>query len=264
MAFNINEFSGELGKGGVAKASHFEVFITGPSDKKKSDAGGGGFINKLKAKAISYVKDALFGGDGGGSRSLTARIDAADIPGRNLMTADYKHKNYGPIIKLPYGQVYSDVNLSIICSESLSEKKFFEEWQNQIVGTGYDYKGNGLEKFNLGYYDDYVGVVEIRQYGMSGQLQAVHKLNGAYPISIAPISMSWQSEDIVRLNVTMSFRNYRAEFQEGGGAGIGFGLSFGKNGLQARITSKLGNLTINKNGAQANVRTPFGILRKNF
>jgi len=79
---------------------------------------------------------------------MTSRIDAVDIPGRFLTTADYKHKNYGPLIKMPYGQIYSDVNITIILSEDMREKKFFEEWQNAIQGTGYDYTGNGLEKFN--------------------------------------------------------------------------------------------------------------------
>lgn len=259
MPFNINEFSSELSKGGIAKTSHFEVYVTGPQDKKPKEKGG--LINAIKSKIKTFVKESLLGIT---DRGMTSRIDSVDIPGRFLTTADYKHKNYGPLIKIPYGQIYSDVNITIILSEDMKEKRYFEEWQNAIQGTGYDYTGSGLEKFNSYYYDDYVGVVEIRQYGSSGTLQSIHKLNGAYPIGVGAVSMAWGTDDVAKLPVTFSYRNYRAEFVGASASGIGFGLSIGPKGLQARITSGLGNFTINKGGTNAAIRTPFGIIKKSF
>jgi hypothetical protein len=204
MSFNVNNLVSSINKTGVAKTSHFEVQITGAGDAVLEE-------------------------------SMVARVDAVDIPGRSLMTAEHKFTNYGPLNKVPYGgQTYGDLTISIIMSEDMREKEYFEVWQNSIVNTGAfeigstqrDFYGYTQSKFNTKYFDDYLGTVIIRQYGSAGELRSIYTMDEAYPIIINPVSMSWGADDVAKLSVTFAYHNYRCVFQKQDQPGLGFGFSF--------------------------------------
>lgn len=216
MTFNVNNLISSINKTGIAKTSHFEVQITGKGD--------------------TYLEE-----------SLMARVDTVDLPGRALMTAEHKFSNYGPINKVPYGgQIYGDITMSIILSEDMREKEYFEIWQNNMVNTGAFETGSGQQdfaggyvqsKFNSKYFDDYLGTVTIRQYGSAGDLRSIYTLNETYPIIINPISMNWGSDEIAKLNVTFAYRNYRCVFakQDQPGLGRGFSISIGTGGVSGSV-----------------------------
>lgn len=206
MTFNVNNLVSSINKSGIAKTSHFEVQITGA-------------------------------GDAGLEEAMMARVDSCELPGRSLMTAEHKFNNYGPLNKVPYGgQTYTDATMSIILSEDMREKEYFEVWQNKIVNTG-AFEGTGtaterfdkysLSKFNTRYFDSYLGSVTIRQYGSAGQLRSIYTLNEVYPIIVNPVSMSWSQDEVAKLNVTFAYRNYRCVFQKQDQPGLGFGFSIG-------------------------------------
>jgi hypothetical protein len=211
MTFNVNNLLSSINKTGVAKTSHFEVQITGA-------------------------------GDASLEQGMMSRVDTCELPGRSLMTAEHKFSNYGPLNKVPYGgQTYTDATMSIIMSEDMREKEYFEVWQNKIVNTGAFESGSGQSdfygyvqsKFNTKYFDDYLGTITIRQYGSAGNLRSIYTLNEAYPIIINPVSMSWATDEVAKLNVTFAYRNYKCVFQKSGQPGLGFGFSFslGPNGI---------------------------------
>lgn len=213
MAFNINTLISSINKTGIAKTSHFEVQITGA-------------------------------GDAGLEEEMMTRVDTVDIPGRSLLTAEHKFVNYGPINKVPYGgQVYGDITISVLLSEDMREKEYFEVWQNKIVNTGAFETGSGQSdfygyiqsSFNTKYFDDYLGTMTIRQFGSSGELRSIYTINEAYPIIINPISMNWATDEPTKLNVTFAYRNYRCVFakQDQPGLGRGFSFSIGSNGISA-------------------------------
>lgn len=206
MTFNVNNLISSINKTGVAKTTHFEVQITGKGDAALEEA-------------------------------MMARIDTVELPGRSLMTAEHKFSNYGPLNKVPYGgQTYSDLTMTMILSEDMREKEYFEIWQNSIVNTGAFETGSGQQdfyggyvqsKFNPRYFDEYLGTVVIRQYGSAGDLRSIYTLNEAYPIIINPITMSWATDEIAKLSVTFAYRNYRCVFQKQDQPGLGFGFSLG-------------------------------------
>lgn len=235
MTFNVNNILASINKTGVAKASHFEVQVTGA-------------------------------GDAGLENSMMARVDTVDLPGRSLMTAEHKFTNYGPLNKVPYGgQTYGDTTMSIILSEDMREKEYFEVWQNSIVNTGAFDLGtvpqNALSKFNTKYFDDYLGTVTIRQYGSAGDLRSIYTLNEAYPIIINPISMSWADDSLAKLSVTIAYRNYNCVFQKQNQPGLGFGFSFslGPNGISgsARIPG-IGDIAGSLGGGLKTVNARIG------
>ena len=132
--------------------------------------------------------------------------------------------------------------MSIIMSEDMREKEYFEVWQNKIVNTGAFEVGSTQSafaggyvqsKFNTNYFDNYLGTITIRQYGSAGELRSIYTLNETYPIIINPVSMSWANDEVARLNVTFAYRNYRCVFQKQDQPGLGRGFSFslGTNGV---------------------------------
>ena len=145
MPFNVQNFTASLSKTGVAHASHFEVQVTGPPSS-------------------------------GIEENMMFRARTVDIPGRGIATTEYRI--YGPLRKVPYGAIYTDVACQFLLSEDLQEKSYFEQWQDKIVNHGAF--GSRRGSHNVGYYNDYVGNVTIRQFGNGGDLTIVH--NGSNSI----------------------------------------------------------------------------------
>ena len=185
MSFKPSELLATLNKNGVAKSSNFEVQITGP-------------------------------GSTGEENDLMFRADACELPGRTISTSEYRI--YGPIRKVAYASTYTDTSIGFLCSEDLREKRYFEEWQDIIMHhratSGMSAK-HTKGRYETGYYEDYVRTIEIRQYNVSGAKQSTHYLDEAYPIGIAPIALSWGNEELIRLQVTFAFHDYRADFTPG-------------------------------------------------
>jgi len=215
QGFNVNKMVSSINKSGVAKTSHFEVQLTVP--------------NGVRVPGMPSLEDLVY------------RADAAELPGRNVMTIDHRFQNSGPINKVPYSQTYGDSSISFIMSEDLREKEFFEIWQNAMVNTGTFETGNatgaGTSKFMTKYWHNYVGVVTIRHYGSNGELRSIHTLNEAYPVILNPISLNWGEEAVARMQVTFAFKNYRAVFNRADqpGMGAGFGITIGKGGITGKI-----------------------------
>lgn len=232
MTFNVQEMISSLSKSGTAKSSHFEVFITGVD---------------------------------GDERGLATRCDTAELPGRTLTTTETRFGNYGPVAKVAYGQVYTDVTMSFILSEDLREKEYFEKWHATCVGTGAfegestasDFYGFGYgAEFLVGYWDNYVGTIEIRQYGSAGDLRSIHTLNQAYPIIIGSLPMNWSDDNILKLSVTFAYKNYKCVFynQDQPGMGAGFSFRLDKTGIAASVRNSLGNISFdNAIGTNANI-----------
>ena len=231
MPFNVQNFTASLSKTGVAHASHFEVQVTGPPSS-------------------------------GIEENMMFRARTVDIPGRGIATTEYRI--YGPLRKIPYGAVYTDVGVTFLLSEDLQEKKYFEEWHDKIINTGAF--GSSRASHNVNYYSDYIGSVTIRQFGGEGELMSVHTLQEAYPITIAPLQMDWSSGELMQLGVSFAYRDYKVVFNNASQPGLGtsFGFSFGKDGLglSASIPG-LGNISAKSGlGIVGSLQTPFGLIRK--
>lgn len=222
MAFNIQNIVSSLNKNGVAKTSHFEVQLTGP-------------------------------GDSGDERDMMYRAESADLPGRTITTIDgYKPGNYGPQTKIAYGQLYGDMSVTFLLSEDMREKEYFEIWQSKMVDTGAFANGSARTgKFNANYYDNYVGTMTIRQYGAGGDVKSIHTFNEVSPVIINPITMNWNSDELARMVVTFTYRNYNVVFNKSAQPRFGakFGFSIGPNGvaLSGSIPG-IGNISANGNG----------------
>jgi len=230
MTFNVQNIISSLSKQGFARTSHFEVQLTGP-----------------------YGLDA--------ERDMLYRADTVALPGRSITTVDTKFTNYGPMNKVPYGQVYGDATVTFLLSEDMREKEYFEIWQDKMVGTGAFTQSQSRfsnATFNTKYFDQYAGIVTVRQYGAGGELRSIHQLVEAYPIMMGEIQMGWGDDSPAKLAITFAYRYYRVVFQKQDQPGLGFGFSFGigPNGIRGSLRIPgLGNF---------NADTALGIANANI
>ena len=87
-------------------------------------------------------------------------------------------------------------------------EKLFQEWQDLAV-SDYRQENISTEMFDIGYYDDYVGSVEINQYDALGNKTWTTRLVEAFPSIIGDVALDWNNgTEILVLPVSFSFRYY--------------------------------------------------------
>lgn len=139
------------------------------------------------------------------------RCETTELPGKTIATAD--EQAYGPTKKFAYDVTYNDLNLQIIASQDMNERKFFEDWMDNII-TSTDmnfanFKG-GMSK----YYDDYAScIIKIHQLNENGKKICTYTLYNAYPIQLSPMNLSWEETNTYqRFTATITYRHHIVEF----------------------------------------------------
>jgi hypothetical protein len=222
MSFSPNLFLSNIrGKDGLAKPSRFEVVL--PIPPYINSFVGNSIIEKIlnfPNSVFSDVSDAIgsaFGRQGAQdeqsrtsnsslSRYLALQCEAAEIPGRTLQTADVKI--YGPTFKVPYNSQYGDTTLTFLCTNDFYERKLFDRWIDAINPSD----TNNL-RFPKGQSSRYMTNIKIIQYDdFIKQIYAVELID-AFPIGVAPQSLSWSEDSFHRLSVQFAYQRYRPIYE---------------------------------------------------
>lgn len=166
MAGNINDFKSSFQKD-LSRPHKFDVNIPIP------------------LTLIPYIK---------ASKSLTYRCENTQLPGRTFATAE--QKTYGPVEKYPYLNTYTDIDMTFIVDDDMTQKIFFDAWLSYI---------NPLYNNNMRYKGDYSTVITVNQYDVTNQISYSCNLYDAYPISINQMDLDWSSDGYHKLNVTFAY-----------------------------------------------------------
>lgn len=166
------------------------------------------FVELYLPQAIRTATSSITGNI---NSTIRFRCEATEFPGRTIATID--EQAFGPTIKYAYDITYNDLNLTMIASEDMTERKVFETWiENIITNSGLSASAGlgGIVK----YYNDYSGgVVNVIQVNDEQMQIAKCTLNGAFPIGIGPMNLSWEENDSYqRFTVTMAYRYHTVDF----------------------------------------------------
>jgi len=190
---------------------------------KKMENGASFSLSKFRAGIGNLVRPNLFNATlvgytkvtGGLSGSLpdikdtfSFRCEKAELPGRTLATAD-DAVGGGPALKLPYDVTYNDITLSIICSDDMVEREFFEQWIDRIIGRG-GRSNAGL----VSYYSDYaLGVsLIVDQLNEQNKILFRYTLKDIYPTALTPMNATWEETNTYqRFGVTLAYRYHTYE-----------------------------------------------------
>ena len=223
MAFSPNLFLSNIrSKDGLAKTCRYEVIL--PIPPYINEFIGNSILEKIlnfPNSIFSEVSDAInsaFGRNTGNgdeyskssnssmSRNLALQCEAAELPGKTLTTADVKI--YGPTFKIPYQTQYSDTSLTFLCTNEFYERKLFDRWMEAIHPSD----TNNL-RFPKGNKSRYMTNIKIIQYDdFIKQIYAVELID-AFPIGVAPQSLSWGDDGFHRLSISFAYQKYRTIYE---------------------------------------------------
>jgi hypothetical protein len=223
MSFSPNLFLSHIrSKDGLAKPSRFEVILpippyinrfVGNSVLEKilnlpnsifsdvtdviNDAVSKGFnLPQQKTDEFSKTSNSTM------SRYLALQCETAELPGKTLQTADVKI--YGPTFKVPYQTMYSDTTLTFMCTNDFFERKLFDKWMEAIMPSD----TNNL-RFPKSELTRYMTNIKIIQYDdFIKQIYAVELLD-AFPIGVAPQTLSWSEDGFHRLSIQFAYQKFR-------------------------------------------------------
>jgi len=180
---NISQFKASLDRRGMLHNTDFEIRITPPP----------GIINA----GISL-------------QELSLRATSADMPGRSIQTVPSRNA-IGPERQLGYNSSYIPITINFIAESRHFIKRFLESWQDLAIGTfRVNPDSNDETKFKVGYYNDYVGTVDIIQFDREvGVPVYTCKLLECYPATINSIDLSWSAVDrSIEVSTTWNYRYY--------------------------------------------------------
>ena len=222
MAFSPNLFLANIrSKDGLAKTCRYEVIL--PIPPYINSFIGNSILEKIlnfPNSIFSDVSDAINSAFGRGgnqeeysktsnssmSRNLALQCEAAELPGKTLTTADVKI--YGPTFKIPYQTQYGDTSLTFLCTNEFYERKLFDRWMEAIHPTD----TNNL-RFPKGDKSRYMTNIKIIQYDdFVKQIYAVELID-AFPIGVAPQSLSWGDDAFHRLQISFAYQKYRTVYE---------------------------------------------------
>ena len=131
-------------------------------------------------------------------RKISLRAQNVTLPGRNLSTTQ-ESNIYGPAREIVEGVTYADdISMSFQASSGLDERVFFENWQRQAFNE---------KTWNIGYYLDYIGHVEMYVLDKQEQRRYGIKLWEVFPKTIGASELAYDSNDqLMLLPVSFTFR----------------------------------------------------------
>jgi hypothetical protein len=138
------------------------------------------------------------------SGTFEFRCEKAELPGRTVATTDDNMS--GTALKLPYDMTYNDIQLSIICSTDMLERKFFEQWMDFIIKPG---KLSRPNAGTIAYYSDYAkgNKLTVSQLNDSGTAILTYTCHDVYPIALTPMNATWEENNTYqRFGVTLCYR----------------------------------------------------------
>jgi len=166
MAFNVNEFQGQM-VGGGARPSLFEVFLTNPVNSSADD----------KVRFMCRV---------------------AQIPGTTLSSIPVSY--FGRPVKFAGNRTFEDWTVTIINDEDFSIRSTLEEWVQNINSTQGNIRLAGANP------EAYKSQAQVVHYGKQGNIIREYKFVGMFPTLIAPIDLDWGNADAIEeYSVTFTY-----------------------------------------------------------
>jgi len=165
----INNFLSEFhGENGYALPSRYEVMITSPGE--------------------------------GDARKVSMNCESIELPGR-AVTKETNISQYGIQSEQVKGMSFAGaVGMSFYASSDLSERVFFEKWQEEMWDVG---------RWEVGYYKNYIKEVDIYILDQQDTRRFGIRLFEAYPEAIGPSSLSYSAGDIIKIPITMNYRYWQ-------------------------------------------------------
>ena len=183
----LNDIIGEFRSNeGYARPNRYEVLIYPPLAKGTSLAAGlGGLVE-----------------NNSNMRKIALHCESVTLPGRNLNSFPDEN-TYGPVREIVDGVSFADdVSMTFHASGDMKERKFFENWQENAYND---------TNWNVGYYWDYIGAVDIYMLDINEQRKFGLRLQECFPKTISQIELNGgEMNTVAKVTVSMNFRYWES------------------------------------------------------
>jgi hypothetical protein len=192
MAFNVNQFAGQL-KGGGARNALFQVFINNP-------------VNPVADIQVPFMCKA--------AQIPAATIGAIDVP------------YFGRVVRIAGNRpAFEDWTPTIINDEDFAIRNAMEEWHQSIN----QFAGNS-RAFGTSAPSEYKSTARVQQFDQLGAVIREYEFVGIFPTNVAAIDLAWETEGIEEFQVTFAYDYWQISGGSTGDAGgSGSSVSFSVN-----------------------------------
>ncbi len=170
MPYNVDNFSAQIAKKGIASPNKFAVKFT-------------------RVPSIALGKDK--------HSDLNLMCESVALAGRSVQSL--LDRQYGLNREVAYnGPTYTPITLAFLCSANYVEKRIFDRWNNMVVdiSTGYD----------VAYYNDYIGEMQVIALDIKGNAAFTMIYKECWPKTISAIELNHSTLNTpVRITVEMQY-----------------------------------------------------------
>ena len=172
---------------GMSRKNRYEVTLYPPTGSRGSRGSTTNVFSKIMGDLL---------GDGT-VRATGLRCESISMPGRN-MDSTPDSNIYGPEREIVTGYSFGDINAVFQCSSDMREKKYWETWQRLTFNP---------KTFDIGYYNDYVGTIDIHTLDEQENRRYGCRLVEAWPKTIAAQSLGYADNNTYQtIDVTIAYR----------------------------------------------------------
>ena len=172
---------------GMSRKNRYEVTLYPPTGARGSRGNTTNVFSKIMGDLL---------GDGT-VRATGLRCESISLPGRN-MDSTPDTNIYGPEREIVTGYSFGDINAIFQCSSDMREKKYWETWQRLTFNP---------KTFDIGYYKDYVGTVDIHTLDEQEKRRYGVRLVEAWPKTIGPQQLAYNDNNTYQtVDITIAYR----------------------------------------------------------
>ena len=151
--FSVANFSSQISSHGLASPNKFEVIFSAIPDTKAHER-----------------------------KQLNLMCDQVSLAGRDVQAV--LDLQYGIRRQVVYNApAYTPLSVSFICTDNMEEKRILDVWNNRCVNT--------TKGFDVAYYDDYVGHLDVYVLDRSGKKRTYHMhYHEVYPKTVTAVELN--------------------------------------------------------------------------
>jgi len=194
----LNEILSEFRSGdGYARPSRYEILIQPPN----------GFSGEGRSE-LKNIWALIMGQNVADStvRRTSLRCSQISFPGRTL-DSQQDTNIYGPVRNIVQGFSFAEMQAQFQLSTDLREKTFFETWQRLAFDP---------ITFDIGYYNSYIGNIQIYQLDEQDRRQYGVELVECFPKSLEPVSLDYAAANTIStVGIAFSYRYWKNLTDEG-------------------------------------------------
>lgn len=203
MAFNTLKLRESLALSNPASPAYFELrFVKMPNIFLKGKDDSEPAVNQYVRNRGGRVQKW-----GDNFQDFKMRCSETDLPARQLMTQERRYS--GPQRLIPYGAIYSTLNVNLIEGKNLRMRELFDTWQDCIFGT------SGIRDYQVyrpRYYDDIIGDLMLDIYDKSGNVVRSYLITDVFPVSVNPSQLSWSGDSqVMTVPVEFAYHEFVAK-----------------------------------------------------